>query len=233
MWRKIGGYIAWGVLVLIVYTIIAITAPFRLWEWWKDRRTIVTTVPYNLDPRVSLITHRSTNREYRAMRRGVGYCENADCEDFSKGVFLLNHGTAFYCPHCRQLGFVEPERGDTENEQQIFREVHVHYNYEPIEKKYREIGIVRDEGLPEDRTNSYHLFSPLIKTENRALKVAEAVLGNLNRYRGMLDGEGIPKTTEIVLSFDDELATFAKKLDELSKEWSASGVAEKAAVGSG
>jgi ribosomal protein S27AE len=159
------------------------------------------------------------------MRRGVGYCENNDCEDFSKGVFLLNHGNTFYCPHCRQLGYVEPERGSTENEQQIFREVHVHYNFEPLEKAYREIGIVRDDGLDVNRTNVYHLYSPLIKTENRALKVAEAVLGNLNRYRGLLDGDEVPKTTEIILSFDDELSVFAGKLDKLAREWEASPLA--------
>ena len=37
------------------------------------------------------------------MKRGVGYCENTDCEDYAKGVFLLNHGDTFYCPRCRQL----------------------------------------------------------------------------------------------------------------------------------
>ena len=38
------------------------------------------------------------------MKRGVGYCENTECEDYAKGVFLLNHGDTFYCPRCRQLG---------------------------------------------------------------------------------------------------------------------------------
>ena len=46
-----------------------------------------------------------------SMKRGVGYCENTDCEDYAKGVFLLNHGDTFYCPRCRQLGKVEKERG--------------------------------------------------------------------------------------------------------------------------
>ena len=227
MWWKIGGHIAWGAIVLVVYTIIAITAPLRLWEWWKDRRTVVTTVPYILDPRVSLVTHQSINREYRAMKRGVGFCENTECEDFLKGVFLLNHGTTFYCPHCRYLGYVEAERGNTDNDHDIFKEVHVHYNFDPTTRLYREIAIIRDDSLPEDSTNSYHLFSALVKTENRALKMAEAILANLNRYRGLLDGEGIPKTTEILLSFDDDLAVFAKKLDQLSEEWRKSGLARE------
>ena len=50
------------------------------------------------------------------MKRGVGYCENTECEDYAKGVFLLNHGDTFYCPRCRQLGKVEKERGIIEQE---------------------------------------------------------------------------------------------------------------------
>ncbi len=161
------------------------------------------------------------------MKRGVGYCENADCEDFSKGVFLLNHGNTFYCPRCRKLGHTEPERGHTDNDHQVFREVHVHFNFKADERKYREIGIVMDDSLPEGTANSYHLFSPLIKTEQRALKVAEAILANLNRYQGLLDGEGIPRTTETLLSFDDDFNDFANKLANLADEWKKSTVAEK------
>ena len=166
------------------------------------------------------------------MKRGVGFCGNAECEDFSKGVFLLNHGTTFYCPRCRGLGEIVPEHGHTDNDHQVFREAHVHFNYEPIEKRYREIAIVKDNSLPEGDANAYHLFSPLIRTEVRALKVAEAILGNLNRYQGLLDGDGIPRTTEVLLSFDDEMSDFSSKLKKLSKEWEASGVTERAAIAS-
>ena len=117
------------------------------------------------------------------MKRGVGYCENTDCEDYAKGVFLLNHGDTFYCPRCRQLGKVEKERGFYTGNTDIFKEVRVEYNFDPINSVYREIAIVRDESLW-GRNNVYTLQSPLIKTEKRALKVAEAILANLNRYRG-------------------------------------------------
>ena len=127
------------------------------------------------------------------MKRGVGYCENTDCEDYAKGVFLLNHGDTFYCPRCRQLGKVEKERG-----------------------------------FYTGRNNVYTLQSPLIKTEKRALKVAEAILANLNRYRGLLNGDDIPRTTEIILSFDEPFEEFEKKLTQLSKEWEASGLREQA-----
>ena len=144
------------------------------------------------------------------MKRGVGYCENTDCEDYAKGVFLLNHGDTFYCPRCRQLGKVEKERGFYTGNTDIFKEVRVEYNFDPINSLYREIAIVRDESLW-GRNNVYTLQSPLIKTEKRALKVAEAILANLNRYRGLLNGDDIPRTTEIILSFDDEFDEFSRK----------------------
>ena len=53
--------------------------------------------------------------------------------------------------------------------------------------------------------------------------MAEAILANLNRYRGLLNGDDIPRTTEIILSFDDEFEDFSRKLQQLSKEWEASG----------
>ena len=159
------------------------------------------------------------------MKRGVGYCENTECEDYAKGVFLLNHGDTFYCPRCRQLGKVEKERGFYTGNSDVFKEVRVEYNFDPINGVYREIAIVRDESLW-GRNNVYTLQSPLIKTEKRALKVAEAILANLNRYRGLLNSDDIPRTTEIILSFDDEFEEFARKLQQLSKEWEASGLRE-------
>jgi hypothetical protein len=164
-------------------------------------------------------------RRMASMKRGVGYCENTDCEDYAKGVFLLNHGDTFYCPRCRQLGKVEKERGFYTGNTDIFKEVRVEYNFDPINSVYREIAIVRDESLW-GRNNVYTLQSPLIKTEKRALKVAEAILANLNRYRGLLNGDDIPRTTEIILSFDDDFTDFSRKLHQLSKEWEASGLRE-------
>ena len=94
-----------------------------------------------------------------SMKRGVGYCENTDCEDYAKGVFLLNHGDTFYCPRCRQLGKVEKERGFYTGNSDIFKEVRVEYNFDPINGVYREIAIVRDESLW-GRNNVYTLQSP-------------------------------------------------------------------------
>ncbi len=159
------------------------------------------------------------------MRRGVGYCENTDCEDYAKGVFLLNHGDTFYCPRCRQLGKVERERGFYAGNSGIFKEVRVEYNFDPTSNVYREIAIVRDESLW-GRNNVYTMQSPLIKTEKRALKIAEAILSNLNRHPRPPSENEIPRTTEIVLSFDDPVDEFKRKVGQLGRELEQSGLSE-------
>src|SRR5262249_9133226 len=98
-------------------------------------------------------------------------------------------------------------------------------NYDPINGVYREIGIVRDESLW-GRNNVYTLQSPLIKTEKRALKVAEAILANLNRYRGLLNGDEIPRTTEIILSFDEPFEECSRKPPQLPKGGEGRGLRE-------
>ncbi len=152
------------------------------------------------------------------MKRGVGFCESTDCEDYAKGVFLLNHGTTFYCPRCRSLGAVEKERGFFTGDSDIFKEVRVEYNYDAVHKTYREIAIIRDDSLMGEGHNVYTLHSPLIKTERRALKVAEACLANLNRYRGLLAGDDIPRTTEYVLNIDEPREDFFRHLAAFAKE---------------
>ncbi len=157
------------------------------------------------------------------MKRGLGYCENTECEDYVKGVFLLNHDDTFGCPRCRQPGKIEKERGFSTGNSDSFKEVQVEYNFDLIHRIYREIAIVRDESLW-GPNNVYTLQSPLIKTARRALKAAEAILANLNRYPGPLSGDDILRTTETMLSFDDDFDEFSRKLQQLSKEWEASGL---------
>lgn len=165
-----------------------------------------------------------TNEVRMKMKRAVGYCMNRGtndtngCEDYAKGVFLLNHGPQFYCPRCRDEGMVVKERGFADDISGVFKEVRVEYNYDPLIGRYREIAIVRDDSIWGE-SSTYTLLSPLIKTEKRALKVAEAILANLQRYSGsFLQGE-IPRTSEIIISFDDEKESFQKKLRALSAEW--------------
>ncbi len=159
------------------------------------------------------------------MKRSVGYClnesssEDEGCEEYAKGVFLLNHGDKFTCSRCRKRGKVVRESGHTERIYDApFKEVRVEFNYDPIAAKFQDIAIVRDESIW-GRSNKYLLKSPLIKTERRALKVAEAILGNLQRWDDLFDGEGIPNTREFVISWDDSLPEFTRKLAIVANEW--------------
>jgi len=99
-----------------------------------------------------------------------------------------------------------------------FKEVRVEFDYDLLEDKFRQLAIVRDESIW-GTGNKYLLKSPLIKTEKRALKVAEAILGNLQRWDDMFDGEGIPNTREFVISWDDSLPEFTRKLAIVADAW--------------
>ena len=157
------------------------------------------------------------------MRRAVGYCEDPECEDHHKGVFLLNHGPVYHCARCQALGLIVPEKGSHTGDSDIFKEVRLEYNYDPSRNTYRDIAIIRDESLW-GRNNVYTLQSPLIKTEKRALKVAEAILANLNHHRGMLLDDAIPRTTEIILSFDESTEDFNRQLSSLAQSLKSSGL---------
>ena len=218
---------------VIIYGLVAAGSVLRYLPYPKfkqERHPLPPEPVHRHNPRVNSpygsAPLRNEAQEVRQMNRAVGYCEKTECEDYAKGVFLLNHGTTFYCPRCRDQGTVQAERGFYTGETDIFKEVRVEFNYDPINGVFREIGIVRDESLW-GRCNVYTLQSPLIKTEKRALKVAEAILANLNRYRGMLKQDEIPRTHEVLLSFDDNNEEFSRKLGLLAREWENSALAER------
>ncbi len=45
-------------------------------------------------------------------------------------------------------------------------------------------------------------------------------------HQGRFNGDGGPRTTESILSFDDDFDEFSRKLQQLSKEWEASSLRE-------
>ena len=155
-----------------------------------------------------------------SMKRGVGYCENTDCEDYAKGVFLLNHGDTVYCPRCRQLGKVEKERGFYTGNSDVFKEVRVEYNFDSRTGRYREIAIVRDESLPSG-LDVYTRRSPLTKSEKEAISLAEALLLQLNRYRDPSDETGVQHAASFILSFDEDIALLRQSLRLFRARWEA------------
>jgi hypothetical protein len=111
------------------------------------------------------------------------------------------------------LGFSEPERSESSalpgNPDTVYKTVRVHFCYEPTNRRYKEIGIV---DINEMKAGDvYNLYSPLIKTEQRALKVAQATMCALNSGSedGMLTEHVIdldaPNWTESLLQLETTL----------------------------
>ena len=142
------------------------------------------------------------------MKRSVGYCTYNECEDLFKGIFLLNHHNSFYCPRCRHLGIIIPERGWKENDFSEFKSVKLEYNYAPETGRYRELVVITDNSVWGER-NVFRIQSPLIRTEKRATRVATVVLANLMHEPDWSEGDDcIPRTTEIIMSFDKPIEEF-------------------------
>lgn len=152
------------------------------------------------------------------LKRSVGYCTQEKCEAKSEGVFLLNHGSQFVCPRCRRTGRIIPETGRIIDNGPIFREVRVEFDYKDQDEKFHGLAIVKDTEVAEP-ASVYVLKSPLIRTEKRALKVAEGILSTLMRPLALAQGD-IPSAKEYVISLDSDMQTLKCDLDELSRELS-------------
>lgn len=147
------------------------------------------------------------------MKRGVGYCDNVECEDYFKGVFLLNHSDTFYCPRCRGRGFAEAETFTVEGKSDLYYSVRVEFMFDPASRKYREIAIVSDDSLLDG--SEYILKSPLVKTEKRALALAESILARL----AYANADAVRDMHDTVISLDGNKEEFRKQLDALEEMW--------------
>lgn len=147
-------------------------------------------------------------------KRAIGFCDSLDCADYNKPIFLINHEKHFYCPNCTQKGFIEPESGSYIGQETHYKEVRVQFNFDPLTRSYRETAIVTDESLTGG--NTYYLNTPLVSTQNRALKIAEAILSNLNRFG--LDKNDIPRPSGTTLNFDASREEFFESCQVLGKE---------------
>jgi len=142
----------------------------------------------------------------RDMNRAVGYCQNAGCEEYSKGSFLLNQ-RAFACHRCHSVGYVEHEVGRRQNSLPIFKEVRVEFDFDARQKRYASTAIVRDESLWGSH-NVYHYCTPMVKTEKQALRMAEQILATLNQMPELPEGKELPRFYENRLDWDLGLDAF-------------------------
>ena len=156
-------------------------------------------------------------REARPPKK-LGYCEEPTCESFLAGLWMWMHKGAFVCSKCQGTqGFYVSERGIRSGpEHAIYGEVRVEFSYDPSQKRYREIAILRDDSLG-DRIRTYTFQSPMIRTETRAFKMATGLLATLNDgiELALEDDTEIPKPIEHVVDFDLPPEEFKERMRRL------------------
>lgn len=150
------------------------------------------------------------------MSRGIGYCINEECEHVYRDIFVVSPSGDYRCIRCRVQGKVELERGSYSGLSQIFNEVRVNFNFDAKNESYRETAIVKDDALVGDH-NVYTLRAPMAKTSVRALKLAESLLGNLNRYSTLPKSGEVPQSKPFVISFDASLDDIRNQCNKLSR----------------
>lgn len=170
--------------------------------------------------------------EKRRYERGCGYCRNPDCEKFNRDTFLMGTiSPVFICPTCKQTGMAIKEVASVKCAKDIvFSEVRVEYDYRPslepwIHKgEYRALAIVRDESVGANG-NVYYVRTPLIRTEKRALAVAEGLLGNLSQYPlEVIEDQIGSRPRETIIDFDLPKTEVKAKLAALGNRLGNSGL---------
>lgn len=148
--------------------------------------------------------------------RGAGYCLNEKCENESKGVFLLNFiEEEWFCDFCHMRGRLLIESGSFTG-QGKFNEVRIEFGYDPANDKFDGVAIIKDNAAAGGSV--FTLKSPLIRTDNRALRVGEGMLANLRRHPVIEQGE-IPRTDEMVLSWDADAKQMKAQLKVIESYW--------------
>jgi hypothetical protein len=118
--------------------------------------------------------------EQSRVERGVGYCDNVECTEYCKGMFLWHHEGPFICRLCHREGFVAPEAGRAERELgKFFGEVRVQFAYIAALRDYTQVAIIRDDNLGPD-CGIYYMQAPTCVTDKRAFDIGERLLSVLN-----------------------------------------------------
>jgi hypothetical protein len=147
------------------------------------------------------------------MERGVGFCLDPQCMDFQKDIFLLEHFGPFKCSRCHKPGVKVLESGETDNDYSLdFWQVRVEFCYDIATRTYRSIAIVSDETMPKEG-NVYTLRCPIVKTEKRALMMAESILGSLMRADDSIFAKGyIHRDQTYNIDFDKPIVEVKNQL---------------------
>ncbi len=113
------------------------------------------------------------------LARAVMLCTTPECREWKQGRFML--ASQFleverYCACCGGPVDFVPDTFDYTGGQP-YRQVRVEYDYDCIEHRYRAIAIVTNEDSEGIGVHTYR--TAVVKTEKRALQIAESRLSNL------------------------------------------------------
>lgn len=111
--------------------------------------------------------------------RGVGFCINPTCEDYTRGRVLGAGATSYVCRRCHWVGKVEQERGQRLGKFHLVSEVRVEYAYDPEREIYTRTAVVNEDRLLRPQA-VYVLQTPLVESEEMACAVGRAILNRLN-----------------------------------------------------
>lgn len=154
--------------------------------------------------------------------RAVGYCLNRSCKDFLRsGVLLGFTSNRYFCSVCREMGAFIPESFAWKGEGGPVREARVEYNFdpEPLTRgrpgDFLNAAVVRNDSLIDVAGRSFTFYSMLIRTEKRALSVAESILSNLNTYQDLSQISLVKLCSETTIHIDAEKGKFLKECADL------------------
>lgn len=150
-------------------------------------------------------------------KRANGYCLNTDCQHYARGIFILiPRADDFCCMACNKAMHVRIDQWWREGIGDIYKRVVIEYCYDPLDYKFHEMAIVKDNNIEEGVTLRFQ--SALITAEQRALKLAVQILGNLAiNPKARVDEIKTP-TLDISVNKKD----WSAQLKELERKWSES-----------
>lgn len=151
------------------------------------------------------------------VKRGVGICYEEECVQYKKHTFIYNPDKRYFCTVCNNEGYMIQERCETMGKGENYTCVRIEFDFDPGKKKFRGLAIVKMENTLEIG-KTYILYSPLIRTENRALKCAESTLAKLRNCQEAPIGEVVRPTEETLnLSLTDK--EYKEALERLAAKW--------------
>jgi hypothetical protein len=145
------------------------------------------------------------------MIRDIAWCINTGCKEFSKKK-LSSSEANWICSKCKLPGGYVKERAiDEDTHNGVYKTVRVEFNYDVLERRYREIAIV---DIPSLRSGGiYTQCNPFCSTEKRALDIGTTLICSLNcgsKEDGVLG--------QTIISLDADREHFSAALEALGEK---------------